>query len=262
MPPRSASAGSSARGRSNGDHAAEPTEYLPFVKLAKDCLDVALFTDRTDVAAFWRDEVGLTLDHILPIRRGHDQYRFDLAGSVLKVNVTVAALPADGRSTIAEVIVADAERAGSTYADPDGTTIRFAQPGLDGVEQIGIGLAVADLARAMGFYVGALGWEQLAPSAVRCGRTVLRFEQRGDVPTAPALPVRGWAYLTVQVHDCDAEHAAVLAAGGVEGASPVTMGDVARFSMVRDPDGNWLELSQRASLTGPLPGRGARPSNP
>lgn len=32
---------------------------------------------------------------------------------------------------------------------------------------------------------------------------------------------------------------------------------VARFSMVRDPDGNWIELSQRGSLTGPLPGNAA-----
>jgi lactoylglutathione lyase len=27
---------------------------------------------------------------------------------------------------------------------------------------------------------------------------------------------------------------------------------VARISMVRDPDGNWMELSQRASITGSL----------
>jgi lactoylglutathione lyase len=32
----------------------------------------------------------------------------------------------------------------------------------------------------------------------------------------------------------------------------VTLGSTARISMVRDPDGNWIELSQRASLTGSL----------
>jgi hypothetical protein len=31
------------------------------------------------------------------------------------------------------------------------------------------------------------------------------------------------------------------------------LGDTAYISFIRDPDGNWIELSQRASLTGPLP---------
>ena len=34
--------------------------------------------------------------------------------------------------------------------------------------------------------------------------------------------------------------------------APVTLGTTARISMVRDPDGNWIELSQRASITGSL----------
>ncbi len=38
-----------------------------------------------------------------------------------------------------------------------------------------------------------------------------------------------------------------------EGAPPVTLGEVARISFIRDPDGNWIEISQRASLTGAIP---------
>jgi lactoylglutathione lyase len=34
---------------------------------------------------------------------------------------------------------------------------------------------------------------------------------------------------------------------------PIRLGDVAAISFVRDPGGNWLEISQRASLTGALP---------
>jgi hypothetical protein len=30
------------------------------------------------------------------------------------------------------------------------------------------------------------------------------------------------------------------------------LGSTARISFVRDPDGNWIEISQRASLTGTL----------
>ncbi len=223
------------------------------MRLAKDCLDVALFTDRTDVPAFWRDEVGLTLDHVLPIRRGHQQHRFDLAGSVLKVNVVDRDLPAAGRSTITAVVVGDTTRADTTRVDPDGNAIRFTDH--RAVDQIEVRIAVADLARTMHHYTAVLGWERVDDHAVRCGRTAVRFDQLPATAPVPDLPVRGWAYLTVQIRDCDAEHAAVLAGGGVEGAPPVTMGDVARFSMVRDPDGNWLELSQRASLTGPIVAR-------
>jgi lactoylglutathione lyase len=32
----------------------------------------------------------------------------------------------------------------------------------------------------------------------------------------------------------------------------MTLGEVARISFVLDPDGNWIEMSQRASLTGPV----------
>ena len=39
-----------------------------------------------------------------------------------------------------------------------------------------------------------------------------------------------------------------------EGAASVTLGTVAQISFIRDPDGNFIEISQRASLTGPIPG--------
>jgi hypothetical protein len=42
------------------------------------------------------------------------------------------------------------------------------------------------------------------------------------------------------------------ASGGREALAPTTLGTTARISMVRDPDGNFIELSQRASLTGSL----------
>jgi lactoylglutathione lyase len=63
----------------------------------------------------------------------------------------------------------------------------------------------------------------------------------------------GYRYLTVQVWDADAEYARIVERGDTGAMPPRTMGNVARFGFVRDPDGNWLEISQRASLTGPLP---------
>ena len=74
-------------------------------------------------------------------------------------------------------------------------------------------------------------------------------------PTPPhdgAFEGKGWRYITFQVFEVDQEHANVIAHGGREALAPETLGSVARVSMVRDPDGNWIELSQRASLTGSL----------
>ena len=44
----------------------------------------------------------------------------------------------------------------------------------------------------------------------------------------------------------------MLSHGGREAVAPVTLGTTARISMVKDPDGNRIELSQRASIVGSL----------
>jgi lactoylglutathione lyase len=52
--------------------------------------------------------------------------------------------------------------------------------------------------------------------------------------------------------DIDAVHDELRRKGVREGLAPVTLGDVARISMILDPDGNWIELSRRASIVGAL----------
>ena len=73
-----------------------------------------------------------------------------------------------------------------------------------------------------------------------------------DATNNRKLRARGFRYITIQVWDVDAAHREIVERGGLEGFAPRTLGSVARISFVRDPDGNWIELSQRASLTGPL----------
>lgn len=63
----------------------------------------------------------------------------------------------------------------------------------------------------------------------------------------------GFRYLTVQVWDARREHAHLLDTGWRELTAPVRLGDTAFISFVIDPDGTPIEISQRASLTGPLP---------
>ena len=62
----------------------------------------------------------------------------------------------------------------------------------------------------------------------------------------------GYRYITVQVWNVDQEHTDFLARGGVEARPPTTLGTTARISFIMDPDQNWIEVSQRASLTGTL----------
>jgi hypothetical protein len=64
---------------------------------------------------------------------------------------------------------------------------------------------------------------------------------------------RGFRYLTAQVWDVRAEHAQLLELGWRESVAPIKLGETAYISFVTDPDGSPVEISQRASLTGPLP---------
>lgn len=86
-----------------------------------------------------------------------------------------------------------------------------------------------------------------------CGTTLLTLEPAAAPGRPGSWQVPGWSYLTVQVRDCAAEHAAALRRGAVEGEPPRHMGDAAIISFLRDPDGNFIELSQKAAWAGSLP---------
>ena len=223
------------------------------IEIVKNQLDVGLVSEDPAVVDFWRDEAGLVFDHALPVVKDQVQYRFDERGTVVKVNVRKA-LTGDQRSGIQALLIArDELDAPREMADPDGNRVVFVPTGTAGVTQIGVRIAVRDLARTMAYYRDVLGFAAEAPDRVRCGDSVLLFDEREDAPSGFAQAQRGWLYLTVQIRDCDAETARVEAAGGEVVVRPMNLGEVARMAMVRDPDGNLLEISQRAQWTGPLP---------
>lgn len=222
------------------------------IEIVKNQLDVGLVSEDPTVVDFWRDEAGLVFDHALPVVKDQVQYRFDERGTVVKVNVRKA-LTGDQRSGIQALLIArDGLDAPRERADPDGNRVLFVPTGTDGVTQIGVRIAVRDLARTRAYYREVLGFAEEAPDRVRCGDSVLLFEERADAPSGFAQAQRGWLYLTVQIRDCDAETARVEAAGGEVVVRPMNLGEVARISMVRDPDGNLLEISQRSQWTGSL----------
>lgn len=225
------------------------------IEIVKNQLDFGLVTQSEAVVAWWRDEAGLRLDEELPVRRGHDQYRFDLGGSVIKVNL-VSEFEAEGssRSGFEELLIPrDGLARPRALSDPDGNRLALLAPGESGVTQMGVRLRVPELARSREHYGEVLGFVEEEPGAFRCGESLLLLEQAADAPTDIARPGLGWTYLTVQVRDCDAEVARLEGLGASLATRPRNLGQVARMAMIRDPDGNLLEVSQRASLVGPLP---------
>ena len=150
--------------------------------------------------------------------------------------------------------------------DPDGNDIELVPTGQRGVNQIEIHIGVTDEAAFENFYGDAMQAERLARRPLQARRDVISFNHDPaaarslNPPSASAADVIasmravGMRYITVQVRDVDAEHRRFMSMGVWEGAAPVSLGAVARISFIRDPDGNFIEISQRASLTGPIPG--------
>ena len=225
--------------------------------LSKPRVDIGMSTNNlASVLALWRGEAGTPFDHLLRIRRGQDQHRHDANGSVLKINAYAGPIPTGEPTGYRELLLArEGRSAPRLLADPDGNRLALVPPGWRGITQAGIRLAVRSLEAHRAFYAGALGLpEEPWPggAAFRAGETLIILKPQEDAPSDAQMAGIGWRYITFQVFRVDAEHARVLAAGGREAMPPTTLGTTARISMVRDPDGNWIELSQRASLVGTL----------
>ncbi|HEY2660197.1 MAG TPA: VOC family protein [Caulobacteraceae bacterium] len=227
------------------------------MQLAKPRIDIGLSTNNLQpMLAFWQDRIGVPFDHKLPIRKGHDQYRHDLMGSVLKINHVAAPLPAAPPSGYAELLIArPGLEVALALADADGNRVCLLPTGDHGIGQVGVRLMVSDLDAHRRFYADALGLAEepyARGAAFRAGESLVLIEQAADAPQNAPFDGPGWRYLTFQVFAVDSEHAHILAHGGREALAPRTLGTTARISMVVDPDGNWIEISQRASITGSL----------
>lgn len=221
------------------------------MRLAKPQLDVGFFAcDRDAALAFWGGPAGLPFDHTAKLGGGIQQHRFLAHGAVVKINHAREPLPAQPPSGFAELRIA---RPGLTaplpLRDPDGTPVVLLPSGMHGVSGIGVVLRVNDPDASERFYRDAMQFPCVGPRAYLCGDSVLQLVP-GRVERPANWRAPGFRYLTVQVFDCEAEHRGVLERGGEEGAPPRVLGDVVRFSFVRDPDGNFIELSQKTVFTG------------
>jgi len=224
------------------------------MQLAKPHLDVGLFARSIEQhLTFWSNRVGLPYDHRLKLGAGIHQHRFQLNGSVLKVNHAREPLAESSASGITGVRVATVDTSAPLrLCDPDGNGLALVPQGHHGVTGIGIELRVNSRDAHERFWRHVMQFESPARDVYVCGDTRLFVREDGSIDRSQSWRGYGWRYLTVQVFDCQAEHDGVLARGGDEGEAPRRLGDVAVVSFVRDPDGNFIELSQRASLVGSL----------
>ena len=227
------------------------------MQLAKKVIDVGLSTNNLEpMLRFWQEDAGLRFDQVLPVRRGQKQYRYDAQGSVIKLNHHTEPLPDAAPSGYRELIIArEGVQAPRLLFDPDGNRVRLVPPGHHGVTQLAVVVGVRSLSEHRRFYGDLLGFAEQAWSggpAFRLGDSLLCLEQDLTATVDPVRQARGWRYITLQVADIDAIHDDLRRKGVREGLAPVTLGDVARISMILDPDGNWIELSRRASIVGSL----------
>lgn len=232
-----------------------PETAAPVV-LAKDGVDVGLYTNRyEELAAFYGGELGLPYEELLKVGGGVHQHRYGLRGSVCKINSARAELE-DAPSAFRTLVLASEDDDVSTprsMQDPDGTEVLVVPSGHHGVTGIAVMWAsrdVDELGRLLGEGFRAVDEGR---HSWRLGTTLLRLLDDPSVEPVEGMFARGLRYLTVQVRDVRTAHAHLLDVGWTEGRAPVRLGDTAFISFVRDPGGSWVEVSQRASLTGPLP---------
>lgn len=222
------------------------------MQLAKPHLDIGLFT--RDIAAhraFWSDTVGLRLDHELAMEPGWVQHRYDAHGSVIKVNHVTRALPAAPDSGYARLRIAGAPSWVGSH--PGGDTVERVPAGHDGIAGIGISVRTREPRRLMDFYLGAMEFEEAGPNIARCGDSLLFVEAGPGGTFCEDFVAPNFRYLTVQIFDADDACDGVVCRGGRLARAPVSFRDIARYGFVSDPDGNWIELSARTSLTGQAP---------
>ena len=127
-----------------------------------------------------------------------------------------------------------------------------------------VGLSVADLDAALGWYARALGWRSASPFIVASlglrgaflvsedGQAIELLERQGSghglraQNPQEALLTRGYGHICLRVDDTTAWHTRLVAAGATERQAP---GDApepgVRFSFVADPEGNLIELLDR-----------------
>lgn len=227
------------------------------MNLAKPHVDIGTQVRETQPALdFWQKTLGVPFEYTQPISKGVRQHRHDLYGSIVKVNNSLNPVPDNPPTGYRELLIAREGVTSPESHEHEGVKVTLVPPGTLGVEKIGIRMVCRDLEKHRAFFAKALDLreEKIAGvgAAFRAGDSIILIDQDASAPSDSKQGGYGWRYITFQVFKVDEEHRHALANGAIEGRAPVTLGTTARISMIRDPDGNYIELSQRANYAGSL----------
>ncbi len=222
------------------------------MELAKPALDVGLYTNRlNDMLAFWQEQAHVPFSELLKVGGGLHQHRHAIGNSVLKINHPREAVPHAAPCGLHQLeIFSDRVDETLELLDPDGNEVLLSPMDAAVRQNLCLHMKANDLARSAAFYGDILGLPGDAQSGFAVGASRICLSE------GPVAPVErhavGYRYMTFQVFDVVKTHQAILDLGGQEGMAPVRLGEVAYISFVCDPDGNWIEISQRKSITGSL----------
>jgi len=218
--------------------------------MTKPYLDFGLQSDHGEpMQAFWRDEIGLPLTQVLTVYEGVDQYRYGLHDAVLKLNVMAQPMAAAPNTGYRRMIIT---RAGldspRELRDPDGNAFLLAPEGYLGAQQLGLDIAVSDLASFRRFYGELLQIPTAGDNAFNWGKTRIALLESAGVATTADDHGTGLRYITFQLRNLDEVHARLISKGVVEHMPPTHWNEMSYVSFIRDPDNNLIELSQRVDL--------------
>lgn len=216
--------------------------------IVKPHLDVGMFVHSLEAEiGFCREVLGLAFDHMAKLGGGIHQHRFHVNGSILKVNHSRVPLGPAPPSGLRRLRIA---RQGLSLAknlvDPEGTPIQLVPAGAEGVTGIAIDLFARNRDAHDHFWRKVMGFPSPHPNTYACGDSLI-FVHEDPAAASAQISWKGYGmrYLTVQVRDCALAHAELLTRGGEEAAPPTSMGTTATVSFVKDPDGNFIEISER-----------------
>ncbi|MCP3857957.1 MAG: VOC family protein [Actinomycetia bacterium] len=233
----------------------EPAVTSTAPELAKRQLDIGtMIHDWEAGQSFWADTVGLSYTKFEKIGGGVRQHRFDGNGSVIKVNHSRQ--PMDPHPTIHRRlrIVSDRVTEPRLVHDPEGVEVELVPAGHDDIIDVEIVNATANLGEARRFWVNGIGGTEIGPGRFRVGDSIVGCVEELDLTRPTNRRAPGFRYLTVQVQHVDEAWPRLVEMGFVGETPPVSLGETARVSFVRDPDGGYLEVSERAEFTGrPIP---------
>lgn len=229
-----------------------PMEIGDGIVLARDKFDVGLLTEQPDAAlGFWSGERGFAVERTIEPYPGIVQHKLDMHGAVFKVNgLAPSGMRPPHRNGLRLLRVAEVGIDEPRHAqDPDGNLVELVAPGA-GVRSFGVHFAVSDEDACTRWYEDVL---RLEPTGVRtydCAGADISFSWSPDAIPGLVGGALGYLYLTIQVMDAYAATDLLVSRGAtvVQPTAPVESQPGTVMSLLADPDGNILEISQRPDL--------------